>query len=80
MSLFYFLIFGMMLADVVYGLLLVVFGLLIYKVLDVGEGVKSLSLMFAYCGISCMLFGFYSAGISEICRSKFCRACWATAQ
>ena len=38
MSLFYFLIFGMMLADVVYGLLLVVFGLLIYKVLDVGEG------------------------------------------
>lgn len=62
MSLFYFLIFGMMLADVVYGLLLVVFGLLIYKVLDVGEGVKSLSLMFAYCGISCMLFGFLFGG------------------
>ncbi|MCI8589639.1 MAG: V-type ATP synthase subunit I [Clostridiales bacterium] len=62
MSLFYFLIFGMMLADVVYGLLLLAVGLVIYKCLDVGKGVKNLALVFAYCGLSCVLFGVLFGG------------------
>ncbi|MCI8332749.1 MAG: V-type ATP synthase subunit I [Clostridiales bacterium] len=62
MSLFYFLIFGMMLADVVYGLLLLAVGFVIYKCLDVGKGVKNLALVFAYCGLSCVLFGVLFGG------------------
>lgn len=57
MSIFYFIIFGMMLADAVYGLILVVccFGAL--KLFDLQGGTKKLVKLFGICGISCMIWG-----------------------
>lgn len=63
MSVFYFIIFGLMLGDVVYGLLLTAGGFLAAKLIDLDRGVKRLVLLFAVCGISCtisgILFGSY---------------------
>lgn len=57
MSIFYFLIFGLMFADAGYGLVLMVacFGLV--RWCHPGEGMKRFLLMFGYCGISCFIFG-----------------------
>lgn len=57
MSIFYFIIFGMMFADVGYGLMLVLgcFGAVHF--LKPREGMKRFLLMFGYCGISCMIMG-----------------------
>ncbi len=62
MSIFYFLIFGMMFADVGYGLLLVIgcFGGI--KLLNPRPGMKQMLYMFGYCGISCMLMGVLFGG------------------
>lgn len=57
MSVFYFIIFGLMLGDVVYGLLLLVGGFLAVRFLDLDSGVKRLVSMFAVCGISCIISG-----------------------
>ena len=57
MSIFYFFIFGIMFADVGYGLLLVLgcFGAVAF--LKPGKGLKRALKMFGYCGISCTVFG-----------------------
>lgn len=62
MSIFYFIIFGMMFADVGYGLLLVLgcFGGI--KLLNPREGMKRMLAMFGYCGISCMIMGVLFGG------------------
>ncbi|MBQ8310093.1 MAG: hypothetical protein IJX80_03665, partial [Clostridia bacterium] len=62
MSIFYFLIFGMMFADVGYGLLLVLgcFGGI--KLLNPKPGMRQMLTMFGYCGISCMLMGVLFGG------------------
>ncbi len=57
MSVFYFLIFGLMFGDFLYGLLLTVFGTLIVKKTHAGKGIKQLAALFAICGISCMISG-----------------------
>lgn len=57
MSIFYFIIFGMMLGDVIYGLFLIFGGLVVWRKLDVSRGVKDLAQMFCFCGISCVVFG-----------------------
>lgn len=57
MSFFYFVIFGFMLADVVYGALLAVGGLLAIKLLDLKGGVRNLVKMFAVCGVACIIAG-----------------------
>ena len=57
MSVFYFIIFGMMFGDFVYGLVLTVGGFLINKFLDLGKGAKSLINVFMICGVSSMIFG-----------------------
>lgn len=62
MSVFYFLIFGLMLADFVYGLLLTVGGLLAMRFLHLGSGVKRLVKLFAICGVSCMIAGVLFGG------------------
>ncbi len=59
MSFFYFIIFGLMLADVVYGLMLTVVGFWAIKKLDLGEGIKQLVKLFAICGISCTVAGVF---------------------
>jgi V/A-type H+-transporting ATPase subunit I len=57
MSIFYFLIFGLMFADVGYGALLVIgcFGAI--KLFKPGRGMHAFLAMFGYCGISCILWG-----------------------
>lgn len=57
MSIFYFIIFGIMFADVGYGLLLVLgcFGAI--KLLKPREGMRRFLSMFGYCGISSMVWG-----------------------
>ena len=62
MSIFYFLIFGMMFADVGYGLLLSVACFAGVKLLNPKTGLKRSMLMFGYCGISCMLMGVLFGG------------------
>ena len=57
MSIFYFIIFGLMLADVVYGLLLTVGCFLALKLMDLRGGTARLVKLFGICGISCMLAG-----------------------
>ena len=57
MSIFYFIIFGFMLGDVVYGLILTVGCFLALKLLDLRGGSARLIKLFGICGISCMLAG-----------------------
>ena len=62
MSIFYLLIFGLMFADVGYGLLLVLACFGGVKLLNPKEGLKRMMLMFGYCGISCMIMGVLFGG------------------
>ena len=57
MSIFYFIIFGIMFADVGYGLLMTVGCFLAVSVLKLSKGLERSLKMFGYCGISCMIFG-----------------------
>ena len=57
MSIFYFLIFGIMFADVGYGLVLVLACFGAVAVLRPADGLKRSLKMFGYCGISCVVFG-----------------------
>ena len=57
MSIFYFIIFGIMFADAGYGLVLVLAGFLGPKLMKPRESMKRFLLMFGYCGISCVIFG-----------------------
>jgi V/A-type H+-transporting ATPase subunit I len=62
MGIFYFLIFGLMFADVGYGLLLVIACFGGVKLLNPKEGLKRTLYMFGYCGISCMIMGVLFGG------------------
>lgn len=57
MSIFYFIIFGIMFADAGYGLLLVLGGFGAVKLLKPGESMTGFFKMFGYCGFSCIFFG-----------------------
>ena len=57
MSIFYFLIFGLMFADAGYGLVLTLACFGIVRWCHPREGMKRFLLMFGYCGISCIIFG-----------------------
>ncbi len=57
MSIFYFIIFGMMLADALYGLLLTLVCFLLVKKTDLGDGVKNICKVLGICGISSMIQG-----------------------
>lgn len=62
MSIFYFVIFGLMFADVGYGLILTLAGLIAPKVLGFKPGLKRMFNMFGYCGISSMFMGVLFGG------------------
>ena len=62
MSIFYFIIFGLMFADVGYGALLVLVGFLAPKILHTKPSMTRMLNMFAYCGIACTVFGFVFGG------------------
>ncbi|MBQ9098183.1 MAG: hypothetical protein IJY50_01995 [Clostridia bacterium] len=57
MSIFYFLIFGLMFADAGYGFVMSLLCFVAVHWLKPRESMKRFLLMFGYCGISCMLFG-----------------------
>ncbi len=57
MSFFYMLIFGLMFADVGYGLVVLGGCLLMLKIMHPGEGMKKMLKMFICCSISCIIFG-----------------------
>ena len=57
MSIFYFIIFGLMFADAGYGLVLMAACFGIVRWCHPREGMKRFLLMFGYCGISCFIFG-----------------------
>ncbi len=57
MSIFYFLIFGLMFADAGYGLVLSVVCFAAVRWLHPRESMKRFLLMFGYCGISCIICG-----------------------
>ncbi len=62
MSIFYFLIFGLMFADVGYGLLLVIGGFGGAWLLGPRASLRRMLCMFGYCGISAMLMGVIFGG------------------
>ncbi len=74
MSFFYFVIFGLMFADFVYGLLLAAGGFLLLKFTDFDDGVKRLIKLFAICGIASMaagvLFGSYMGDLPVVIMDK----------
>lgn len=57
MMVFFFIIFGMMLADVIYGFMITFGCLFIAKKANVSRGVKNMCNMFAVCGVSCIVWG-----------------------
>ncbi len=57
MSIFYFIIFGLMFGDAIYGLVLVLAGLLLPKYMNLSVGTKKMFRMFGICGFSSMLSG-----------------------
>ena len=57
MSIFYFIIFGIMFADAGYGLILMLACFGGIKLLKPGKGMERFLKMFGYCGISCVIFG-----------------------
>lgn len=62
MSIFYFLIFGLMFADVGYGLLLALGGFLIPVIIKPRDGLRRTLNMFGYCGIACVVCGVIFGG------------------
>lgn len=74
MAVFYFILFGLMLGDVIYGLMLTVGGILALKLLDLGRGTKNLVKLFAICGVSCaisgLLFGSWMGDLPSVFMSK----------
>jgi V/A-type H+-transporting ATPase subunit I len=57
MSIFYFIIFGIIFADVGYGLLVALGCFIAPKIIKLSPGLKRSFKMFGYCGISCIFFG-----------------------
>lgn len=74
MSVIFFAIFGLMLGDFVYGLVLSLGGLFILKKADLPKGTRKLVKMFAICGISCMIsgviFGSYLGNLPSMINEK----------
>lgn len=57
MSIFYFVIFGLMLGDFIYGMLISLACLFMIKKMELGRGTARMIAMFGICGIACSLSG-----------------------
>lgn len=62
MSIFYFVIFGLMFGDFFYGLILTVGGYAFLKLAKPKKGMRQLISVFAICGVSCMICGILFGG------------------
>ena len=54
---FYFILFGLMLADAAYGLILTIGGLILYRLMKPAPGKGNLVLLIALCGVSTFIWG-----------------------
>lgn len=76
MAVFYYVLFGLMLSDAAYGLIMVVgCGALLAKFRNMESGMKKTLQMFLYCGISTMfwgvMFGSYFGDVVDVVASTF---------
>lgn len=76
MAIFYYILFGMMLSDAAYGLIIVAAcGLVLAKYKNMKSGLKKSLKMFLYCGISTtfwgILFGSYFGDVIDVVSSTF---------
>ncbi|MEG2381108.1 MAG: V-type ATP synthase subunit I [Oscillospiraceae bacterium] len=63
MAIFYYVLFGIMLSDTIYGLIMVLgCGFVIWKFKNIEIGLKKTMTMFMYCGISTMFWGIMFGG------------------
>lgn len=62
MSIFYFILFGLMFADVGYGLILIVGCFAGVRLLNPAPGLRRMMYMFGYCGISAVIMGLIFGG------------------
>ncbi len=75
MGIFYFIIFGMMFADVGYGLLLALGCFISIKKMKLSKGMKDYFALFSICGVSCMIFGVLFGGwFGDLPLSIYCTA------
>lgn len=76
MAVFYYVLFGMMLSDAAYGLIMVLgCGMILAKFRNIESGLKKTLQMFLYCGISTMfwgvMFGSYFGDVVDVVSSTF---------
>lgn len=77
MAVFYYFLFGMMLSDAGYGLVMVLgCGLILHKFKNMEEGLRKTLTMFLYCGISTIFWGilfgsFFGDAITVIAKTFF---------
>lgn len=76
MAIFYYVLFGLMLSDAMYGLIMVIgCGLVLLKFKNLESGMKKSMQMFLYCGISTMfwgiMFGSYFGDVVTVVASTF---------
>lgn len=57
MSFFYYIFFGLMLSDAGYGILLIVFSLIVKKKIDLKKTMKKMTDMVLYCGVATVFWG-----------------------
>ncbi|MEG0615250.1 MAG: V-type ATPase 116kDa subunit family protein, partial [Oscillospiraceae bacterium] len=76
MAIFYYILFGMMLSDAAYGLIMVIAcGIILLKFKDINEGLKKSLQMFFFCGISTtfwgIMYGSYFGDVVDVVSQTF---------
>ena len=70
MAVFYYFLFGMMLSDAGYGLVMVLgCGIILHKFKNMEEGLRKTLTMFLYCGISTIFWGDFVSAASSVTQS-----------
>ncbi len=83
MAIFYYFLFGLMLSDLAYGLIMAIgCGVVLTKFKTMEEGLKNSVKMFMYCGISTafwgLMFGSFFGDVIEVVGATFFNATWST--
>ncbi|MFI3326990.1 MAG: V-type ATP synthase subunit I [Clostridia bacterium] len=82
-AIFYYFLFGLMLSDLAYGLLMVIgCSVVLAKFKNMEQGLKNSIKMFLYCGISTafwgLMFGSFFGDVIEVVGETFFNASWST--
>ncbi len=83
MAIFYYFLFGLMLSDLAYGLIMTIgCAVVLSKYKTMEEGLKNSVKMFMYCGISTafwgLMFGSFFGDVIEVVGATFFNATWST--